>query len=130
MFQPFITLLKQIVEDKSCLEDKKYRTLLKIAAQDFRDFCRRFNGGNDRSYNLNQSGQTLDKLALMCSGFHSFDNIDWEWMLGDVESIAAIVQHEVTFNMVRLNPHPIYKLTDGYGVVREYKPYVAPVNEV
>lgn len=104
-----IGCIEEIIKDKSILLQESFRNILVKSSRDWCEFCHFFNGGNDRRYNLNRSGRDIHEIHCCCSSpIFEHDNIikpiNWNWVLGDVKWISAIVKFELQNNVFTITP--------------------------
>jgi hypothetical protein len=102
----FELMIKKIIEDKTLLNNKPFMELFETALLDWANNALAINAGNNRSYNLNRSGATINRIAgvretLMMKRY----DVDWEWLLSDVEHISKICRFELRWNYFRAVPH-------------------------
>ena len=128
MHKTLVQAIRTLQSDPKVLKNKWFPLLLNTLATEWGNFCLIYNGGNDRSYNLNQSGVTIKAIMETCwrlaAGRHitqrsKEEKMNWEDLIADIEDISEIVDFELTFNIIKVDPHT--PLVGYYGYKHEYK---------
>jgi hypothetical protein len=120
-------LIQLIIEDQSILNNDMFTNILSIAATEWSNFVHNFNGGNNRRFNLCRSGKEIDSIWHTCSlqkEKREKIEIEWEWMLHNVNEINEVCDFELLNNIIYIEPHQkfVRKCYDGYSEnIKEYK---------
>jgi len=120
-------LIQLIIEDQNILNNDMFTNILSIAATEWSNFVLNFNGGNNRRFNLCRSGKEIDSIWHTCSLQNEKREkieIEWEWMLHNVNEINEVCDFELLNNIIYIEPHQkfVRKCYDGYSEnIKEYK---------
>ena len=120
-------LIQLIIEDQNILNNDVFTNILSIAVTEWSNFVHNFNGGNNRRFNLCRSGKLIDNIWYTCSAQKEKREkieIEWEWMLHNVNEINEVCDFELLNNIIYIEPHQkfVRKCYDGYSEnIKEYK---------
>lgn len=112
------TLLRKARENPERLLDETFREALALASVEWEDTAHQYNGGNDRRRNLHRMGTYIRSIGERCRS--PLDRhgrpleIDWGWIIGDVESISKAVRYDMLHNTLIVDPNPHHNHVGKY----------------
>lgn len=111
-------LLKKAKENPAIALEDTLREALHLASIEWEDTAQHYNGGNDRRRNLHRMGVYIRRIGERCRSLLDSQGrpleIDWNWLILDVESISKAVRYDMLHNTLIVDPNPNHNFVGEY----------------